>query len=112
MKHPATDIAYLLFPDALGDFFESEKELLQHFYDQLMEVNPMMGHYAFEQLEIDFEFARVDFVRYCLMKGWVACSSRDVELLQRVYHSLQRIDWENLLAERISISEVFLKFCS
>ena len=94
---PAEDLAYLLFPDAHGDFWETEARCLEFYHDRLMEhlvVSNKGGPSSLplESLVAHYELSRLEFLIDCLRKGWVGSTPGDARLVRAVDDTLQRIE--------------------
>ncbi|CAB9503654.1 Protein of unknown function (DUF1679) [Seminavis robusta] len=94
----AEDVAYLLFPDARGDYFDMEKELLECYHEEL--ISQLMiqqkggpSSLSLESFQAYYELARIDFLRYLLVeKGWIGSNEGDKRLVKALEGTLDRID--------------------
>ena len=99
----AEDVAYILFPDALGHYFDKEKEILECYHEEL--ISQLIVHQkggpstlSFETFRSYYELARVDFTRYLLGKGWVASNEGDARLVSALEDTLCRLDGGRVLS--------------
>lgn len=91
------DVAYLLFPDARGHYFDDENELLKIYHEEL--ISQLILHQrggpstlSYDSFRLYYELSRVDFTRYLLTKGWVASSEGDVKLVEALEATITRLD--------------------
>ena len=113
----AEDVAYLLFPDARGDYFDVEEELLDGYYDALMEQLILQqkggpSSLSRQQLQGQYELARLDLLRYWLGKGWVASTHGDAQLMTAVQSTLGSLDGGSVLTSQQDYHQAALRMVS
>jgi len=93
----AEDVAYLLFSDARGDYFNDEEDLLRTYHEDLVAslIEQRKGgpsSISLECLQMQYELSRVDFTRHLLGRGWVASTEGDALLVGALSTTLLKID--------------------
>jgi len=93
----AEDVAYLLFSDARGNYFDDEEELLQVYHEELVTclIEQRKGGPSclpFGCLQVQYELSRLDFTRHLLGRGWVASTEGDALLVRALATILLKID--------------------
>ena len=94
---PSEDIAYILFPDAMVDYWDDETSLLEYYHAQLMEGlilankgGPSSFPYSiFYNL---YQLSRLELVLYLLSKGWVASTIGDAKLVTALESTMTRLE--------------------
>lgn len=99
----AEDVAYLLFPDALGDLLDDEDALLHAYHDELIEqlILQLKGGPSSLPCSVfrqQYGLARVDLARHWLSKGWVASTAGEVRLIQCLEATMSQLDGGEALA--------------
>lgn len=98
----AEDVAYLLYPDANGHFWEHESALLDTYHETLITqlmVQQKGGPSSLSRIALQqcYELARLDLTRYWLSKGWVASTEGEAILVTALESTMERIDGGNVL---------------
>ena len=93
----AEDVAYLLYPDARGHYFDVEDELLETYHEQLVSqlMQTQKGGPSSMPLDIFrqfYELGRVDLTLYWLSRGWVASTVGDARLVSALEATMNRLD--------------------
>ena len=113
----AEDVAYILFPDARGHYFDSEAELLLVYHEELVSQLILQQKGGPSTLSLEafrghYELSRIDFVRYLLVeKGWVASTNGDARLISALETTMDRLDGGQLLSKN-TYSEAAATFVS
>jgi len=97
------DVAYLLYPDARGDHFDYEEELLETYHEEL--ILQLIAHQKggpstlpFEVFQRFYELARIDMTRYWLSKNrWAASTAGEAKLVSVLESTMDRIDGGDFL---------------
>ena len=108
----AKDVAYLLYPDAHGDFFEAESDTrgvsLRHLVDQLMmQFKGGLTSLSYKTFVTFYELVRVNLTHYWLSKDWVASTEGEARLVSALESTMDRVDGGSVLAsseEYIAVS--------
>jgi len=93
----AEDVAYFLFPDARGHYFDREPKLLKVYYDEFISQLILQQKGGPSTLSIEafrgyYELSRIDFIRYWLEKGWVASTDGDAKLVTALEATMFKLD--------------------
>lgn len=110
------DVAYLVFPDARGDHFEYEQELLGIYHEELI-----LHLIAFQKggpstMSFDvflryYELARLDMTRYWLSKSkWAASTLGEAKLIYELEKAMDMIDGGEVLKSEKEYDAALLKF--
>lgn len=112
----AEDVAYLLYPDARGDHFEYEAELLKTYHEEL--VLQLITHQKggpstmpFDVFQRYYELARLDMTRYWLSKNrWAASTFGEAKLISMIENSMDQIDGGKLLESEEEYEAAILQY--
>lgn len=110
------DVAYLLYPDARGDHFEYEEELLETYHEELILqlITQQKGGPSTMPLKVFrnyYELARIDMTRYWLSKNkWSASTRGEAELISILESVMDRIDDGQVLGSEEEYESALLKF--
>ena len=94
----AQDLAYVLFPDARGDFLgDGEEGAVEAYFDAFTEALAASagGSYASYKRPLfrrHYELARLDFFRYMLGSGWAPATDADDRAVRAAEAALGAID--------------------
>jgi hypothetical protein len=93
----AMDVAYLLYPDARGGFWESEEELLITYHETLIDQLVLQNKggpksLPYETFHALYDLVRVQLTCYWLSKGWVASTAAEAKLVAVVATIVDQID--------------------
>ena len=89
----ASDLCYLLYPDARGDYLEHEEPLLDFYYERLCDrLEGREGSYTRERLGEHYELAQLHFMGHMLSSGWVASQASDLAMAQKADAMLSKWD--------------------
>jgi len=93
----AEDVAYLLFPDARGHYFDHEEMLLKVYHDEFISclINQRKGgpsSLSFATFNSFYKLSQLDFTRHLLGKGWVGSTIGDARLVSALNETLRSID--------------------
>ena len=94
---PAEDLAYLLFPDAHIDYWDSESRCLEYYHGRLMESLILANKGGPSSLPLDsfvafYELSRLELLIYWIGKGWTGSTVGDAKLVLAVDDTLNRIE--------------------
>ena len=110
------DVAYLLYPDARGNHFDYEEELLKVYHEEL--ILQLMtfqkggpSTMPFEVFQRYYELARLDMTRYWLSKSkWVASTEGEAKLVSVLESTMDRIDGGQVLGSKEEYESALLQF--
>lgn len=110
------DVAYLLYPDARGNHFDFEEELLKVYHEEL--ILQLMtfqkggpSTMPFDVFERYYELARLDMTRYWLSKSkWVASTIGEARLVSVLESTMDRIDGGGVLGSKEEYESALLQF--
>ena len=111
----AEDVAYLLFPDAYGDYSDVQEHLLQWYHKNLVEQLVRFQRGGPSSLRYDtfrkhYALAQLNFLQYWMAKGWVASTPGDASLVQAVDKTLQQMGGDRLLGGHEICTEMLSKW--
>lgn len=110
------DVAYLLYPDARGDHFVYEEELLETYHDELILqlITQQKGGPStmpFDIFQRYYELSRIDMTRYWLSKNrWAASTAGEAKLVSVLESTMDRIDGGRMLESREEYESALLEF--
>ncbi|GAX16171.1 hypothetical protein FisN_3Hh348 [Fistulifera solaris] len=98
----AEDVAYLIYPDAFGDWFGHEEMLLQIYHETLVTQLVLQrkggpSTLPFETFLKFYELARLDMTRHWLCQGWIASTEGEAKLVGALERALDEIDGGSVL---------------
>lgn len=109
------DVAYLLYPDARGNHFEYEEELLKVYHEEvILELMTLQkggpSTMPFDVFQRYYELARLDMTRYWMSKSkWVASTEGEAKLISVLEATMDRIDGGQVL-EKEEYESALLRF--
>ena len=108
---PAFDVAYVLYPDARGDFWDAEEDLLHAYHETLVErlVVECKGgpsSLSFDVFHALYDLVRIQLTFYWIAKGWVASTTGEAKLVQ----VLEEIDGGAVLASSQEYTSALERF--
>jgi hypothetical protein len=100
---PAEDVAYILFPDALIDYWEHESRLLEYYHQRLLEALILSNKggpssLPFASFGALYQLSRVEITIHWLEKGWVASTNGDAQLVTALEKTMNALDAGKVLA--------------
>ncbi len=98
----AEDVAYLLYPDAFGEWFAHEEMLLQTYHETLgaqlvLQRKGGPSTLPFETFFKFYELARLDMTRHWLCKEWIATTEGEAKMVSALERALNGIDGGSVL---------------
>ena len=110
----AEDVAYLLFPDAKGHYFEEEGALLKAYHEELVNCLIFRGKggpstLSFQEFELQYNLSRLDFLRHLLSRGWVGSTDGDALLLKATEETIDKLDGGEALANEAEYTRRILR---
>jgi len=113
---PAEDVAYLLYPDALGNFTAVEESLLHLYHEHLLQQLMAQGKggptsYPWHVFRNHYFVVQLDLTRHWLSRGWVASAvDGDLPLLQQLGETLHAIDGGSVLSSSDEYKQALERF--
>jgi hypothetical protein len=110
------DVAYLLYPDARGNHFDYEEELLELYHEEL--ILQLITHQKggpstmpFQVFRRYYDLARLDMTRYWLSKNrWAASTAGEARLVSILEAVMDQIDGGKMLKNEEEYDSAILKF--
>lgn len=110
------DVAYLLYPDARGNHFDYEEELLELYHEEL--ILQLITHQKggpstmpFQVFLRYYDLVRLDMTRYWLSKNrWAASTAGEARLVSILETTMDQIDGGEVLKSEEAYDSAILKF--
>ena len=111
----AEDVAYLLFPDAKGNYFDTEEELLECYHEELIcqlmaQSKGGPSSLPFRTFRALYALSQLDLLRHLLGRGWVGSTEGDAKLVSALEDTMNQIDGGNHLASKDQYSKAIAAF--